>query len=183
MPWRIARDVLDGLHHIHRNKTIHRDLCPQNILLDSNSNAKIGDFGLSTLGDYEEASEGEWLQKSPVEVVVDIGRSQYGTQLYMAPELNNTGQNQATFTQKVDMYSFGVILFEMLVGRFGSEFERSNAILDLRENGIPEFVNGTSISPWDRSLLQILLHKDPKERMNARDVLGEVTTKLREIEP
>lgn len=46
--WKLFRQILEGLHHIHQQNMIHRDLKPPNIFLDSNNNVKIGDFGLAT---------------------------------------------------------------------------------------------------------------------------------------
>lgn len=46
--WRLFREIVDGLAHIHQQGMIHRDLKPVNIFLDSNDHVKIGDFGLAT---------------------------------------------------------------------------------------------------------------------------------------
>jgi serine/threonine protein kinase len=46
--WRLFREILQGLNHIHEQGMIHRDLKPRNVLIDANGHAKIGDFGLAT---------------------------------------------------------------------------------------------------------------------------------------
>lgn len=46
--WRLFREIVEGLSHIHQQGMIHRDLKPVNIFLDSNDHVKIGDFGLAT---------------------------------------------------------------------------------------------------------------------------------------
>jgi translation initiation factor 2-alpha kinase 4 len=46
--WRLFREIVEGLAHIHQQGMIHRDLKPVNIFLDSNDHVKIGDFGLAT---------------------------------------------------------------------------------------------------------------------------------------
>lgn len=46
--WRLFREIIEGLAHIHQQGMIHRDLKPVNIFLDSNDHVKIGDFGLAT---------------------------------------------------------------------------------------------------------------------------------------
>ena len=54
--WRLFREIVEGLVHIHQQGMIHRDLKPVNIFLDSNDHVKIGDFGLATtniLNKYE----------------------------------------------------------------------------------------------------------------------------------
>lgn len=46
--WRLFREIVEGLAHVHQRGMIHRDLKPVNIFLDSNDHVKIGDFGLAT---------------------------------------------------------------------------------------------------------------------------------------
>lgn len=50
--WRLFREIVEGLAHIHQQGMIHRDLKPVNIFLDSNDHVKIGDFGLATTNIY-----------------------------------------------------------------------------------------------------------------------------------
>ncbi|KAL3821389.1 hypothetical protein ACJIZ3_007294 [Penstemon smallii] len=97
---KIILDIAKGLAYLHeecRQKIIHLDIKPQNILLDENYNAKIADFGLSKLIDRDQSQ------------VVTAMR---GTPGYLAPEWLN-----AVITEKVDVYSFGVVVLEILCGR------------------------------------------------------------------
>jgi translation initiation factor 2-alpha kinase 4 len=50
--WRLFREMVEGLAHIHQQGMIHRDLKPVNIFLDSNDHVKIGDFGLATTNTF-----------------------------------------------------------------------------------------------------------------------------------
>ncbi|GLU07095.1 hypothetical protein SLE2022_240690 [Rubroshorea leprosula] len=93
-------DIAKGLAYLHegcRQKIIHLDIKPQNILLDENFNAKVSDFGLSKLVGREQSQ------------VVTTMR---GTPGYMAPEWLNS-----VITEKVDVYSFGIVVLEILCGR------------------------------------------------------------------
>uniref|UniRef100_A0A2P2KI38 non-specific serine/threonine protein kinase n=1 Tax=Rhizophora mucronata TaxID=61149 RepID=A0A2P2KI38_RHIMU len=97
----IALDVARGVEYLHglaHQSFIHRDLKPSNILLGDDTRAKVADFGLVRL-----APEG----KGSIETRVA------GTFGYLAPEYAVTGR----VTTKVDVYSFGVILMEIITGR------------------------------------------------------------------
>ncbi|XP_076928678.1 receptor protein kinase TMK1-like [Bidens hawaiensis] len=97
----IALDVARGVEYLHglaQQSFIHRDLKPSNILLGDDMRAKVGDFGLVRL-----APEG----KGSVETRIA------GTFGYLAPEYAVTGR----VTTKVDVFSFGVILMELITGR------------------------------------------------------------------
>ncbi|KAL3509053.1 hypothetical protein ACH5RR_028454 [Cinchona calisaya] len=104
LPWHVRRkiilDIAKGLAYLHEDcsqKIIHFDIKPQNILLDSNFNAKVSDFGLSKL-----------LEKDQSRIVTKMR----GTPGYLAPEwLSNI------ITEKVDVYSFGIVIMEIICGR------------------------------------------------------------------
>ncbi|KAI8573880.1 hypothetical protein RHMOL_Rhmol01G0309900 [Rhododendron molle] len=100
---RIAQDAARGLAHLHEEKDfqiIFRDLKTSNILLDENFNAKLSDFGLARQGPAAGLSH-----ISTTSVV--------GTAGYAAPEYIQTGR----LTAKSDVWSFGVVLYELITGR------------------------------------------------------------------
>ncbi|KAJ0730004.1 putative protein kinase RLK-Pelle-SD-2b family [Helianthus annuus] len=103
---KIILDIAKGLTYLHedcRQRTIYLDIKPQNILLDDDFNAKVSDFGLSKL-----------IDKNQTEVMTTIK----GTPGYIAPEWWSS-----IITEKVDVYSFGIVLLEILCGR--TIFDRS----------------------------------------------------------
>ncbi|XP_076906624.1 G-type lectin S-receptor-like serine/threonine-protein kinase SD2-5 [Bidens hawaiensis] len=103
---KIILDIAKGLEYLHEDcmqKIIHLDIKPQNILLDTDFNAKVSDFGLSKLIDRDERQ---------------VMTRMRGTPGYMAPEWLSS-----VITEKVDVYSFGVVLLEILCGR--KNFDRS----------------------------------------------------------
>lgn len=98
----ILEQICSALWTAHRNKIVHRDIKPANIILDAEGNAYLSDFGLAINLDDE------------------IAKGMVGTWLYMAPErIRNAEQTQA-----IDVYSLGIMLFEMLTGAY--PFDRNS---------------------------------------------------------
>ncbi|KAL9993892.1 putative protein kinase RLK-Pelle-SD-2b family [Helianthus debilis subsp. tardiflorus] len=103
---KIILDIAKGLAYLHedcRQKIAHLDIKPQNILLDNDFNAKVSDFGLSKLMDRNQSQ---------------VMTTMRGTPGYLAPEWLSS-----VITEKVDVYSFGIVLLEILCGR--KNFDRS----------------------------------------------------------
>lgn len=92
--WRLFRQILEGISHIHSNRIIHRDLKPDNIFIDGQNTVKIGDFGLSVQTYiYEKALPGD-------DTNAHLSRS-VGTTFYVAPELRSNVT--ARYNEKVDV--------------------------------------------------------------------------------
>jgi serine/threonine protein kinase len=100
----IAR-ICDALHHAHQKGVIHRDLKPPNILIDETGQPKVLDFGVARATDAD-------IQT--VTVQTDVGEL-VGTVPYMSPE--QASGNPAALDIRSDLYSVGVITFELLGGR------------------------------------------------------------------
>jgi serine/threonine protein kinase len=101
----LVSGICSGLAHAHQNGIIHRDIKPSNILLDSNGNPKIGDFGLAR----------------PIERQVQAGEVIFGTPHYTAPEVINAPQS---VDHRADIFSVGVMLHELLTGRLPADDPR-----------------------------------------------------------
>jgi predicted Ser/Thr protein kinase len=104
---RIVTDIAKGLAYLHeecRQRIAHLDIKPQNILLDGNFNAKLSDFGLSKMIDRD---------KSQV-----ITRMR-GTPGYLAPEWLTS-----QITEKADIYSFGIVVMEIISGRKNLDYSQ-----------------------------------------------------------
>lgn len=113
--WKLLRQIVEGLNHIHSQGIIHRDLKPANIFLDSKEDVKIGDFGLAISGEKKvlEAST------STMDGDDSITRPGVGTPFYTSPEQEKEGH----LNEKVDIYSLGIIFFEMCYA-FSTGMER-----------------------------------------------------------
>lgn len=124
----IFEQIVMAVEYVHLKGLIHRDLKPSNIFFSMEGEVKIGDFGLVT--GMEECTG----ENVPVTTNSSEKHTQaVGTQLYMSPE-----QLQGLhYNYKVDIYSLGVILFELLVP-FRTVMERNKTLSDLRDNQFPD---------------------------------------------
>ena len=113
----VLRQIAEALQAVHAQGIVHRDLKPANILVEDGLDgprAKIADFGVSTL--LEEATRASAPDRgaAPGEGRVTRAGTVMGTPVYMAPELAVRGQ---PVHPSIDMYAFGVMAHELLVGR------------------------------------------------------------------
>ena len=123
---KIALNAAKGVEYLHDKANppvIYRDLKSSNILLDEEFNAKLSDFGLAKLGPVGDKSH--------------VSSRVMGTYGYCAPEYQRTGQ----LTVKSDIYSFGVVLLELITGRRAIDTTRNNA-----EQTLVSWVNSLLIS-------------------------------------
>jgi translation initiation factor 2-alpha kinase 4 len=165
--WRFLRQITEGLAHIHAAQIIHRDLKPDNVFIDAFGNPKIGDFGLATIGQQQSFDK---PGASRSKTSGDLTRS-IGTALYAAPELASS--SGSSYTNKVDMYSLGIIFFEMN-RRFSTAMERIAELQKVREPGYKlaaEFqIDGDKASQG--KLISWLVAHKPSERPSSAELLG-----------
>ncbi|XP_036323634.1 eIF-2-alpha kinase GCN2 [Rhagoletis pomonella] len=175
--WRLFREIAEGLSHIHQQGIIHRDLKPVNIFLDSHDQIKIGDFGLATTSflalqsQQEQASHQYSIQVASIEDGTGTGK--VGTTLYVAPELTGNA-SKSTYSQKVDMYTLGIILFEMSQPPFQTGMERVQTIVALRTTAIviPDAMLSDNRYEKTVKILRCLLNHDPAQRPTAEELLS-----------
>lgn len=103
----IITPVCDALECAHKHGIIHRDIKPENILIDRSGMVKIADFGISQMMDSQDASEGEVQSASHQHHTLTVG-----TPDYASPEQHACSPTD----QRTDIYSLGVVLYEMLTG-------------------------------------------------------------------
>ena len=142
------KQLASGLKYLLENKIIHRDLKPQNILVTNLGDIKITDFGFARYFDNDM-------------VIQTI----CGSPLYMAPEI----MKNKKYDLKSDLWSVGIILFEMLVGQ--APFRAKNIFelmrqIDKNDVRIPQ---ETNISEPCKDLLLKLLKKNPVDRIEWHD--------------
>lgn len=135
----------NALRYLKSRNIIHRDLKPQNILL-------TGDFETIKITDFNFARE---LYDD------DLAQTLCGSPLYMAPEIINSQE----YTVKSDLWSVGMILYEMVYGT-SPYFDAINIIDLIKKINTQPILYTDRVSPECNELLQNLLQKDPAERFN-----------------
>ncbi|MFA5235124.1 MAG: bifunctional protein-serine/threonine kinase/phosphatase [Sulfurimonas sp.] len=148
---RMAEQIARGLMALHRQEIIHQDLRPENIMIDSTGTLKIIDFG-----------------STRIEGIMDVNirleqENLLGTALYSAPEyfLGKEG------TTRSDLFSLGVIIYQMLSGHFpyGVEVARAkNEAEQKRLKYTPLYKYNQDIPLWIDEAVKKAVHVDPNER-------------------
>jgi serine/threonine-protein kinase len=146
---RIAGEVLDGLDYIHANGVVHRDLKPENIMVDEYDHIKLIDFGIA--GD----AAAKRLTYANFTAAI-------GTPNYISPEQVKGRRGDG----RSDIYSMGVILYEMLSGKL--PFNGPNPMAAMNERllnyPVPPTVANPAISPQLQECLYRALEREPKNR-------------------
>src|SRR4030095_10356718 len=154
-----AQQIVSGLAAAHERGIVHRDLKPENIFITKDDRVKILDFGLSKLREGRTDARGS--EDATRRALTDPGIVM-GTVGYMSPEQVRGGISD----NRSDIFSFGVILYEMLPGRraFGGEsvVETMHGIL---KDDVPDFEeSGTRVPPSVEKLMRRCLEKKPEHR-------------------
>ncbi|KAI9307588.1 hypothetical protein BJ944DRAFT_254924 [Cunninghamella echinulata] len=215
--WRLFRQILEGLVHIHSQGMIHRDLKPSNIFLDSNNDVKIGDFGLATTNhtmvdvvnaflrssshpnvsilaggnNLEQQSKGigyntttttaensvlgSYTGYSAASTNFGFDESMttgVGTTFYVSPEVlpdPSTGVTSGMrYNQKVDMFSLGIIFFEMCYP-VSTGMQRAIVLNELRAGKFPDDFPQHYTN--QRTIIKLLISQQPKDRPNSFELL------------
>lgn len=157
----IFLQIAEAVDFLHSKGLMHRDLKPSNIFFTMDDVVKVGDFGLVTAMDQEDdEDEPSVLTPAPL---LTRHTGQVGTKLYMSPEQLSGN----SYSHKVDIYSLGLILFELLYP-FRTQMERVRTLTEVRALRFPEVFSKNNAQ--ELSMVRSMLSLIPSERPEAADI-------------
>jgi serine/threonine protein kinase/tetratricopeptide (TPR) repeat protein len=154
----VARQVCEGLARAHQLGVVHRDLKPQNIMIDNDGNVRIMDFGIAR------SLRGKGITDAKVMI---------GTPEYMSPEQVDGAEADG----RADIYALGVVLYEMLTGRVPFEGDTALSVALKHKTEIPHDPRDLNpqIPEALNSLILRCLEKDKAKRyQNAEDLISDL---------
>lgn len=164
----ITSQVLDALKAAHSVGVVHRDIKPQNILVEETAEGgvpqvKLADFGIARL------PEGDRF------MMKDRG---VGTVHYISPEQASGSE----VTPKSDIYSLGVVMYEMATGHVPFDAEKVTAIISKHQTDLPELpqMHNPSISPGLQKVILCAMAKDPARRFRNSDEMQKALCRVKE---
>ncbi|XP_011003101.1 PREDICTED: dual specificity protein kinase shkB-like isoform X2 [Populus euphratica] len=147
---RVAIDVSKGMHCLHQNNIVHRDLKSANLLMDENGVAKVADFGVARVQDHS-----------------GVMTAETGTYRWMAPEVIE----HKPYDHKADVFSFGIVLWELLTGKLPYEhLSPLQAAVGVVQQGLRPSIPSHS-HPKLAELLERCWQQDPSLRPDFSEIL------------
>jgi len=148
--WYYLYQILQGINYLHSKNIMHRDLKPQNILVDDNNVCKIADFGFAKI-------QGN-----------DMVNTMCGSPMYMAPEIIKHQE----YSEKADIWSCGIIFYQMLTGELplkSKTFYELSKKIDMGQECIQYPLYVSSIS---RGIMDKMILFNSKDRYNTSECIS-----------
>ncbi len=167
LPWRqaagFAAQLCEGLDAAHKKSVIHRDVKPQNVIMTKGDVLKITDFGIA---------------RATTQATISTANSTIGTVHYLSPEQARGGYTN----ERTDIYSLGVVLYEMLTGRlpFDDNTAVAIAIKHIQEKPIlPRILNNSIPRSMENIVMKALNKEQDLRYASAAEFLADLRTALK----
>lgn len=163
----IAKQICDGLQHAHENGIVHRDIKPHNILVNDNGQVKVTDFGIAQIMSS---------------ITITNSGTILGSVHYFSPEQAQGG----TTGIKSDIYSAGVVLYEIVTGKvpFEGETPIAVALKHIQDSPLPPSKLNPQVSPELERIILRAMEKDVSMRyMSAGDMARDLRRLISEGRP
>ncbi|KAH9488523.1 PAK- GC kinase Sid1, partial [Bulinus truncatus] len=147
--------ILEGLEYLHKQNVIHRDVKGANILLETNTNIRLTDFGVSKV----------------VSDITDKHTLEVGSWRWMAPEVCNEELNDESYSFEADSWSLGCTVIEMITGDYPNRSlkKTTSVILKVGKGEPPDLPD--CISERMKHFLTATFEKHPQQRLSAKKLL------------
>ena len=149
----IIKQLIQGYKYLHQHSVIHRDLKPANILIKDET-YKIADFGFAKY--YQEGAELDQIHQSLV-----------GSPMYMCPEI----LNGSTYSTKSDVWSMGVIFYQMLYGKTPHKATSLEELISKVNKKVIRFPQKLTTEGL-QELLESMLKYNPEERISWKEIFS-----------
>ncbi len=159
----IVHQLVDALEYAHDRGIVHRDLKPANLKLSHDGRLKVLDFGLAKALTIDSGALPDQVNSPTLTMRATMAGVIMGTAAYMSPE-QARGQN---VDKRADIWSFGVVVYELLTGK---QLFEGESVTDTLAHVLTRDPNLSEVPPRFQRLVQLCLVRDPRQRL--RDISG-----------
>ena len=165
---KIIYDIANGLRYLHKNNIIHRDIAPDNIMIDNNNNIKITDFGLSAYYQYN----GD-INSNLVTTYSIVGRALYvGNEIIKKKE---SGDKSLSYGIKNDIFAFGVTMFYLMTFAYPEIVKKRKKEEEIIKLNFEKNINDKIYNKNIIELVMSMLEEDENKRPTCDEIMIKLT--------